>query len=205
MRSDRRLGSVFRLKMIIQRIHACDVIRMNMRQHDLANSASARNQFVNSFSQRQLFVFIRRSRIDHQNLTRRVNQITVGMRRGRLGRRAQWKTNVVRPEFDFPRRLRCASVSGKKSLDEVISQPVRQESQRMQHRRRGKNLVSLPLLCARAAEPLAAFQFTLASTWAALALAGSNEKETMCRPASAQTAVSPNAQQGEVIPSNFRP
>ncbi len=46
------------LQMIIQRIHAPDVIRMHVRQHDLANRASARNQFVDSFSQRLLFVFV---------------------------------------------------------------------------------------------------------------------------------------------------
>jgi len=91
MGRDGHASSMFRLQVIIQRIDAGDMIRMNMRQHDLANIASARNQFVYSFSQRQLLVFIRRARIDHQNLTRRINQITVRVRRGRLGRRAQWK------------------------------------------------------------------------------------------------------------------
>ena len=59
MRGDGNSGSVLCRKMIVQRVHTGNMIRMNVRQHDLANIAAARNQIVDRLGQFLLFIFVR--------------------------------------------------------------------------------------------------------------------------------------------------
>ena len=51
-------------EMFLQRIHAADMIRMQVRENDLAHASAFSDHVVNTFSQRLLFVFVRRSRIE---------------------------------------------------------------------------------------------------------------------------------------------
>src|ERR1700720_1221930 len=93
------------LQMILQRVDATHVIRMQMRQDDLAHSASFSQQLVDARSERLLFVFVWRRGIDHENLARVVNEIAVSVRRRWFCRSANRKADVVRTKLDPPHGL----------------------------------------------------------------------------------------------------
>src|SRR5689334_13242621 len=87
-------------EMSFQRVHAADVIRMQVRNDYRANLATFGDHVVETLSQRLLLVFVRRTGIHYENLFRRVNQVAARVRCGRTRRRAHWKADVVWPERD---------------------------------------------------------------------------------------------------------
>ena len=73
-------------EMRFQSIHAADMIRMMMREDNLAHLSSRGSHLVNTFRQRLLLVFVRRSGIDDQQLFGSMDQVTAGVRcRRRVG------------------------------------------------------------------------------------------------------------------------
>src|SRR6267142_6019922 len=90
------------LQMAVKSIYTGDVIRVNMSEDDLAHRSSFRDQIIDAVSQSLPFILIRRPGIDHQNFTRGVNQVTIGVRGGRLCRRAYGKANVIGMKLDSP-------------------------------------------------------------------------------------------------------
>ena len=83
-----------------------------MRQDDLAHVTSFRNHFVDTFSQRLLLVFVRRSGIEDQHLFRVVDDVAAGVSSRRPRRRAYGKAQVVRPKRDAAARGCAAAATG---------------------------------------------------------------------------------------------
>src|SRR5712664_2990235 len=98
-------ASLSPLEMIIHGVDAGHVVRMDVCENDLAHDPSCGDQIVDAACQGNLFVFIRRTGIDHQDLAGVVNQITVSVSGRGLCRRAHRKANVVGMELDATCRL----------------------------------------------------------------------------------------------------
>src|SRR5712692_2152746 len=151
-------------QMIIQSVHASDMIRVYMRKNNLAHHPAFRDQFVKTRSQRLLLVFIRRPGIDYQDFPRRVNQIRISVRCRRQGLRTDRHANVVRMELDAARWLAMRFRHGKKSFDQVMGEAIGQSLQRMQNWRHRDDFASFPFcISVTRGNPLAAFEFRIGS------------------------------------------
>src|SRR2546430_16745394 len=109
-------------QMLLESIDAADMIGMHMRQNDLARSSSFRQQLVEAPSERVLFVFVWRRRIDHEHLARVVNQIAVSVRRRWFRRRAHGEADVVWTKLNPPHWLAMRVRDRQKSFDQIASQ-----------------------------------------------------------------------------------
>jgi hypothetical protein len=77
-----------------------------MRENNLADAApGVGDQFVDTSRECLLLVFIRRARIDNQQLFGVINEIAIGMSGGRLRRCPNWKADVVRTKLDLSNRF----------------------------------------------------------------------------------------------------
>src|SRR6185369_13799152 len=90
-------------EMFLQRVHPTHVIRMQMREYDLAHAAAFTDHVVDTFSQRLLLVFVRRPGIEDEHLLRVVNDVTARVRRWWTCRRAHWKADVIRTKRNASR------------------------------------------------------------------------------------------------------
>src|SRR5690349_2024649 len=81
--------------MRLECIHAANMIRMMVRQYDLAHLAAAGDHLVNTRRQRLLLFFVRRSGIEDQQLFRRMDQVAASVSCGRTRRRANREAEVV--------------------------------------------------------------------------------------------------------------
>src|SRR6266404_1771769 len=138
------------------------MIWMDVGQNDLAHRSPFRNQIVDADCQCLLLVLIRRTGIDHQDLARVVDEITVGMGRRRSGRSSNWKANVVGMKLDATSWLATRLRQRKKSFNQIICQTRCQCLQRMQDGRHRDNFAASPLFISIAgADPLATLQFRI--------------------------------------------
>ena len=96
-------------EMSLQRIHATDVIGMQMRDDYFPRLPAFRDHFIDAFGERLLLFFVRRTGIDDQKFFRSVNQVTARVRSWWTCWRAHRKTDVVwskrDPARDFAVRM----------------------------------------------------------------------------------------------------
>src|SRR6266550_2265556 len=88
-----------------ERIHSTNVIWMYVREQNAGQLSTFGEQLIDRCSERVLFVFVRRARIYHQQRSGGIDQVTICMRRWRLGRRAHRKADVVWTKLDAAHRL----------------------------------------------------------------------------------------------------
>ncbi len=126
MRGNGNSRSLLLLEMIVKGINAGHMVRMDMSKDDFAQGSSGGDQIIDTCSQRDLFILIRRPGINQKDLARAVNQITVRVGRRRFGGRTHGEANVVRKKFDTPRGLAAGLRHCQKSLHQVIREPAGQ-------------------------------------------------------------------------------
>ena len=133
-----------------------------MRMISRGAQPAVANEIIDAFSEGSLFVFVRRARINNQELCRVRDQITVCVRCRRASGRAHRKTNVVGLKLHSPVRSAMSFRNRKESRDGIFIQTLRQAVHRVQHRRHDYDFASLPLGVRIArGDPFSAFQFRI--------------------------------------------
>src|SRR5205085_11829279 len=94
-----------------------------MRQDDLAHVVPFSNQFVNTGGERRLFLFVGRAGIDDDEFAR-AHEVSVRVRRGRLGRRADGEADEAGQEFDPAHGFAARLWHAQETLNEIISQAI---------------------------------------------------------------------------------
>src|SRR5688572_2727474 len=140
----------------LQRIHATNVIGMQMGNDYFSRFSSFGHHLVDTFGERLLLLFVRRTGIDDQKLLRGVNQVTAGVRRRWTSWRADRETDVVRSKRNAARRFAVRMANRQESIDERWRHAARERSQRVQRRRNCDYLIAQPaLVCIARFDPFA--------------------------------------------------
>src|SRR5262245_60852128 len=174
---------VFLFEMLVQSLYAGRMIWMNVSQDYLSRGSSFREQLIDILCQRLLLIFIWRTWIDDEQLFRRINQITVRVRRRRLRRGACRKANVVRMKLHPACRFAVRFPHREKPLNEITAQTFGQSSHRVQHGWDHDDLASLPLrVRVEGRDPFAALEFRIFRYVRLLLWRAGREKEPGVKP-----------------------
>src|SRR6266508_4568073 len=155
-----------------------DMIRMHVSQNYFPDASTFGNQRINTCSKSLLLIFVRRTRIDDEQLCGVVDEITVSVRSWRPGRSAHGKADVVWPKLNTAHRLTEGVWRCKKSFIKIVSQSVCQCFQSMQNWRHGEYFGALPARqCRACSDPFATGEFRVTAHVSVLFPRTVNEKE----------------------------
>src|ERR1051325_5006892 len=92
------------LQISSERLDSADVIRVQVRQDNLANLAPFTQEVADACGQRSLFLFINRGRVNDDYFFM-ADDVTVGVCGGRLGRRPHGKADEAGAKLYAPNSL----------------------------------------------------------------------------------------------------
>src|SRR5690349_15889318 len=107
------------------------MIRMMVRQDDLAHLPPGGDHLINTRRQRLLFFFIRRAGIEDQQLFGSMHQVAASVSCGRTRRRAHRETEIVWSKRNLTLGDAVSLLSRQKSIDEIRGHSVAERFQRV--------------------------------------------------------------------------